>query len=1326
MKRIFLALIGFLALSLGPGFRAYSAEIQNMDPPFWWVGMKNTTLQVMLHGPNIAENEVSVKYAGVSVKDVVKTTNPNYLFLYLDVTSKAKPGKMMITLSGKDGKTEHPFELKARSKKPGAQGFTTEDVLYLITPDRFADGNPDNNNLEGARTDRSRSGGRHGGDIKGVVDHLDYIEDLGITAIWLNPVQKNSAGTYHGYAITDYYDIDPRFGTMEEYIDFVDKTHARGMKVVMDMIFNHCGSGHWWMQDLPTEDWLNFNNKFVATSHNKWTAVDPHAAPSEKRAFVDGWFNQGMPDLNQNNPLVADYLIQNCIWWIEYARIDGVRQDTHPYMDPLFGSRWCKETMEEYPDFNITGETWYPVGSGFPAWWQAGSVLNPEWDSHLKTVMDFNLAFLAPDAFTDPNNSADGAATGLFNIYVSLANDRLYADTDNILVFLDNHDLGRFSRKEDAGLNRYKQGIAFLLTTRGIPQVYYGTELLFKATKQQGDGAIRVDMPGGFPGDTRSVFTREGRTAEENEAYDYMQKILQWRKTSEAVQHGKLIQYAPLREHGDCYVYARIKDDKTVLVVLNGSDRDADISMNRYSDVVGSYTAGKDVVTGEVVNLSNKLHVPARGTYILDLFTPELTVAPGSDIPAPPYATFSEGMIDKIQPQGWLKEILERQRDGLTGHPEAMAYPYNSVLWAGKLERDSESRGADWWRFEQTAYYLDGLTRLGFLLDDKRFLDIWQQNIDYVLNNPLPFKEGTPPDPATQQQGRSFGGGQRPQGQNPQAQGQRPQRQGQGNFEDFNAQVSADPRAQQRAAEQQARRAKQQRIAAADRPEGRLGPETGSMAWPWAVFFRAVKAYYEATGDPRVPEALEKNYLSYTVEELGMNRFVVNVEGMLWTYSITRNPELLRRAVAAWDENASDMTQATALDDSKFTMHGVTMNELLKVPLILYSYTGDEKYLKAALHAEAKMEGPNMLIDGINSSTEALAGNDPLASHETCDVSDYTWTMGYYLMTTGAGRWADRIEKGIFNGGLGSITKDFKTMQYFSCPNQVIATGISNHNGFKHGSTWMAYRPIHETECCIGNLHRYMPNYVARMWLRDKKGNPVAALYGPSSVEYDLGGGVTVKIEEKTGYPFEEQVRFEFSFFENGKPSGKSYNMDFTYRIPEWCKAEKAGFKTVSKAWKTGDTFTVNLPMEIEVVDNPVAGTSVQRGPVVYTYAVPVNQQEDPEIYRNMAGKVSANPDFKNWSMTPAGKWNYALVKNQLGNLKAEKTGATGFPFDLDNVPMKIRVPVVGVKGWTLQDDRYTPALPEKVEAEGGVQYIDLVPYGSTTLRLTIFPTVDK
>ena len=679
--------------------------------------------------------------------------------------------------------------------------------------------------------------------------------------------------------------------------------------------------------------------------------------------------------------------------------------------------------------------------------------------------------------------------------------------------------------------------------------------------------------------------------------------------------------------------------------------------------------------------------------------------AENSTVPAAPYTVFSEGMIDRIQPEGWLKEILQRQADGLSGHPEAMAYPYNTVLWAGELERDSESRGADWWRFEQTAYYLDGIARLGFLLDDQRFLDVWQENIDYVLAHPLPFKAGLSEEEAMAQLQR----------------GRRPM--------NFDAQVSADPRAQERMArmqqQMQARIARQLPILTADRPEGRLGPETGSMAWPWAVFFRAVKAYYEATGDPRIPEAMEKNYLSYTVDELAQDRYVVNVEGMLWTWSLTGNPELLDRAVAAWEKGDSNVTQESALDDSEFHMHGVTMNELLKIPLLLYAYTGEQKYLDAALHAEAKMEAPNMLIDGINSSSEALAGNDPLASHETCDIADYTWTMGYYLMTTGDGQWADRIEKGIFNGDLGAITKDFKAMQYFSCPNQFISTGNSDHNRFKYGLTWMQYRPIHETECCIGNLHRYMPNYVARMWMLDKNNQPVAALYGPSSVEYDLGKGVTVRIEEKTAYPFEEQVRFEFTFLKNGKPTDKEYAMDFTYRIPGWVKGEQAGFRTVSKTWKTGDSFTVELPMSIEIVDNPVVGASVQRGPVVYSYAIPADVQEDTAVYANLAGKVSANPDFKSWTMTPAGKWNYALVESGLGDLKVEKTGAEGFPFDLDSVPLKIRVPVVGVKGWTLKENRFTPALPETVKAEGPVTYIDLVPYGATTLRVTVFPTTE-
>ena len=617
MKKTICFALAALACVLA-GQLAQAAEISRIEPPCWWVGMKNPELQIMVYGPGIGEAHVSVDYPGVRLKETVKTENPNYLFLYLDIEEDAAPGRMDLSFETAGGTMVREYELLPRSTKPGAMGFSGADVLYLITPDRFANGDPSNDTLEGARVDRSRSGGRHGGDIRGVTDQLDYISDLGVTAIWLNPVQKNSAGSYHGYAISDFYAVDPRFGTMDDYVEMIDKAHEMGLKVVMDMIFNHCGSAHWWMEDLPTSDWLNVNNEFVQTNHQKWTAVDPHAAPSERSGFTDGWFNRGMPDLNQRNPLLATYLIQSSIWWIEYARIDGIRQDTHPYMDLQFGADWCNAVLAEYPDFNIVGETWYPVGSGFPAWWQRGSKLNPV-DTGLKTVMDFNLAFIVPDAFNEANDPSDGASKGLFNIYVSLANDFLYEDTENILIFLDNHDLSRFARKDDSGLDKYRQGVAFILTTRGIPQIYYGTELLFTGTKNEGDGIIRKDMPGGWQGDERSVFTSEGRTDMENEAWNYMSTILNWRKTSEAVKHGDLIQYAPLREYGDCYVYARIKGDETVLVVLNGSDKAAELEMGRYSDVIRDYAAGTDVVTGQTFFLTEKLPVPARGAYILEL-----------------------------------------------------------------------------------------------------------------------------------------------------------------------------------------------------------------------------------------------------------------------------------------------------------------------------------------------------------------------------------------------------------------------------------------------------------------------------------------------------------------------------------------------------------------------------------------------------------------------------------------------------------------------------------------------------------------------------------
>lgn len=677
-------------------------------------------------------------------------------------------------------------------------------------------------------------------------------------------------------------------------------------------------------------------------------------------------------------------------------------------------------------------------------------------------------------------------------------------------------------------------------------------------------------------------------------------------------------------------------------------------------------------------------------------------------VPVPQHAVFIDGFHADIRPQGWLNEVLIRQDSGLTSHPEAMSYPFDSDLWVGDLKRDSENRGADWWRYEQTAYYLDGLTRLGYLLKDESLIDIAKENMEWVLSHPLPARKGTPYTQADVdsmiKKGRRF-----------------------------DAEVTDDPKALARMKRRREDVEKQLKINSIDRPEGRLGADAQSMAWPWAVYFRAVKAYYEATGDARIPQALERHYLSFPVEELGRNRFVVNVEGLLWTYSITKNPDLLKLAEAAWAQNGSELTQENCLDDSSFGMHGVTMNELLKVPVLLYEYTGKKEYLDAALNADYKMERDHMLIDGVNSSSEALAGNDPLASHETCDISDYTWTIGYFLMATGSAEWADRIEKAIFNAALGAITKDFKSMQYFSCPNQFIATGNSNHNDFKYGLTWMAYRPIHETECCIGNLHRYMPNYAARMWMKDCNGNPVASLYGPSTVEFELKDGFTVSIEERTSYPFEEKIDFIFNFYKDGKLAECDFPMDFTYRIPGWVNGDDASFKTVSKVWKNGEKFTVSLPMSLQVNKAPGGGVYVERGPIVYSFPIPCTMEEDSAVYDNLAGKVSRNPDFKSWAMTPAGKWNYALDMGAIDKVKVNFHDLSAFPFDDYKSPVSIDVPVVGVKDWALTEGRFTPPLPSEIVAEtdpesGAVQHytIRLYPYGSTTLRLTTFPAYNR
>jgi glycosidase len=379
---------------------------------------------------------------------------------------------------------------------------------------------------------------------------------------------------------------------------------------VMDMVFNHCGSSHWWMNDLPEKDWINDSGKYVQTNGQTVTAMDIHAAPTEKQRFQDGWFSRAMPDLNQRNPHLATYLIQNSIWWIEYARIDGIRQDTYSYMDFDFLARWCKEVFDEYPNFNIVGETWYSKSTE-SAWWQANSKLDSK-NSHLKTAMDFSLTFICQKGFDSKTD--DGSLKDIFD---DIAQDFIYPDPYNLLIFLDNHDMSRFNHEGETDLKRYKQGLAFLLTTRGIPQLYYGTEILMTGTKEQGDGRLRKDFPGGWPGDSTNMFTKAGRTPMQNEAWDYMQKLLQWRKTSIAVTQGTLIHYS-LNKSG-VYVYGRIKDNHRVMVLLNGSLTDQTLKTDRFSDLIGNYKSGKDVITSQVLDITKSITIPAKGEYILEL-----------------------------------------------------------------------------------------------------------------------------------------------------------------------------------------------------------------------------------------------------------------------------------------------------------------------------------------------------------------------------------------------------------------------------------------------------------------------------------------------------------------------------------------------------------------------------------------------------------------------------------------------------------------------------------------------------------------------------------
>ncbi|HOW26062.1 MAG TPA: glycoside hydrolase family 13 protein [Bacteroidales bacterium] len=609
-------LIVFFQLSFCLSF-AQSYTIDRVEPPCWWVGMKNPTLQLMIHGEKISELQPVIGYTGVQVHRITCTTNPNYLFLTLVITQEAVAGSFTIDFQ-KGGVTlmTHPYALLER--EPGSalrQGFDPSDVIYLITPDRFANGDPGNDTMDGYpdKTDRTDKDGRHGGDLNGIIDHLDYMADMGFTALWLNPVLENNMPrtSYHGYAITDFYRVDPRLGTNELYRQLGRQADEKGIKLIMDMVANHCGSEHWWMKDLPSADWIHGGGQFIPTNHRRTTVQDPHVSPSDRQNFPDGWFVEVMPDMNQQNPLLAEYLIQNSVWWIEYAHLRGIRQDTYSYPDKEFMSRWSCRIMEEYPGFSIVGEEW-SENPAIVSYWQKGKENRDGYPSCLGSLMDFPLqATLVRGLNEDDAIYSDG----LIKMYEMLANDFQYADPDHLVIFPDNHDMSRFFTQVSEDIDLFKMGLAYILTMRGIPQIYYGTEILMANPGTTDHGVIRSDFPGGWSDDMVNGFNGAGLTSEQAEVQLLMKKLLNWRKETGCVHSGKIVHYAP---QNAVYVYFRYDATGKVMVVLNKNMTDVHLSAQRFREMTGDAVSARDVLTGVIHSLDH-LVIPARSAMILEL-----------------------------------------------------------------------------------------------------------------------------------------------------------------------------------------------------------------------------------------------------------------------------------------------------------------------------------------------------------------------------------------------------------------------------------------------------------------------------------------------------------------------------------------------------------------------------------------------------------------------------------------------------------------------------------------------------------------------------------
>ncbi|MCW4468216.1 glycoside hydrolase family 13 protein [Flavobacterium sp. MFBS3-15] len=595
------------------------AQIDRVEPPFWYAGMHNPELQVMFYGKNIAQYTPSVSN-GVVINNVVKTENPNYIFVTID-TKNVTAQQLTFSFKNDKGKAAftQKYDLKARRAGSATrESFTSADMMYLLMPDRFANGDAKNDNTNNTteKAERTNPNGRHGGDIKGIIDHLDYIHELGATAIWSTPLCEDNdpRGSYHGYGQSDVYKIDPRYGTNEDYVKLSGELKKRGMKLVMDYVTNHWGAQHWMYKDLPTYEWVHQFPGYSQSNYRMTTQFDPNASKVDARQCMDGWFVPSMPDLNQSNPLVLKYLKQNAIWWIEYADLDGFRVDTYSYNDKEGIAKWTKAITDEYPYFNIVGEVWMHDQAQM-SYWQKDSKIAAiqSYNSYLPSVMDFTLH----DAFGNVfNEDQAGWDSGMQKVYDNFANDFLYADINNILTFVENHDTGRFNQNYRNDFNKYRMGMTLLATVRGIPQLYYGSEIGMAGDKGKGDGDIRRDFPGGWPGDAANAFTKAGRTAEQQQFFDVTSKLFNWRKGKTVIHNGKMMHYLP---HDNVYVYFRYNDKETVMVVLNNSADAKTIGTARFAERLNGFSSGKDVLTGKAVDVTKDITLEAKSVLVLEL-----------------------------------------------------------------------------------------------------------------------------------------------------------------------------------------------------------------------------------------------------------------------------------------------------------------------------------------------------------------------------------------------------------------------------------------------------------------------------------------------------------------------------------------------------------------------------------------------------------------------------------------------------------------------------------------------------------------------------------